>query len=70
MRVTFLGTTSGNTNCPTLWETDRGTYLAQGKIVTDPEALAAVRGRGNGIPDDETIVEIPKALLKFAPEGN
>ena len=67
MKVTFLGTSSDDGNCPTAWATDRGTFLVQGDIVTDPEALAALRGRQNGIPDHETVIEIPAALLKFLP---
>lgn len=69
MYAKFLGSTSGNTSCPTVWETDRGTYLVQGDIVVDEEALAALRARGNGIPDHETVVEIPKALVQFFPEA-
>ncbi|MFF5992566.1 hypothetical protein [Prauserella flavalba] len=67
MKVTFLGTTSDEGNCPTAYATDRDTYLVQGAIVTDPEALAELRKRGNGIPDYETVVEIPKELVKFLP---
>lgn len=64
MKLTHLGTTSGTTTCPNLYETDRGTYLVQGYVVTDSEALATIRERG--LPDGETVVEIPKALLAFA----
>lgn len=70
MEVKFLGTSSDDGNCPTAWATDRGTFLLQGEIVTDPDALAALRGRQNGIPDHETVVEIPAALLKFLPIGD
>ena len=62
MRLTFLGTTSEQGNCPTLFATDRGTYVVQGWKVTDAEALT-----GMDIPDHETAVEIPAALLGFAP---
>lgn len=65
MKLKFLGTTSANVNCPTAFATDHGTYVFQGKKVTDPEALATVDARGNGLPDDETLVEIPAELLKF-----
>lgn len=68
MKVTFLGTTSKNGGCPTLFATDRGTYLAQGAKVTDPEALAEIQRLG--LPDHETVVEIPAALLKFAPKDD
>ncbi|MCS7477502.1 hypothetical protein ACFFQW_35970 [Umezawaea endophytica] len=65
MKITFLGSTSTTGSCPNLYETDRGTYLVQGSIVTDEEALTVMRERG--LPDHETVVEIPKALLGFAP---
>lgn len=64
MRLTHLGTTSGGGGCPELYETDRGTYVVQGTRITDPNALATLRERG--LPDHETAVEIPKALLRFA----
>ena len=63
MNVTFLGTTSHSGHCPSAFETDRGTYIVQGEKVTDPTALAALRERG--LPDHETAVEIPKALIDF-----
>lgn len=66
MRLTFVGTTSNIKTCPTLYRTDRGTYVVQGTRVTDPEALQALQERG--LPDHETIVEIPAALLGFAKE--
>ena len=43
---------------------DRGTYVVQGERITDPAALATLRERG--LPDHETAVEIPAALLRFA----
>lgn len=64
MRLTHLGTTSGGGGCPELYETDRDTYVVQGTRITDPDALATLRKRG--LPDHETAVEIPKALLRFA----
>ncbi|SMD24217.1 hypothetical protein [Lentzea albidocapillata] len=66
MELTFLGTTSGGGNCPNLYKTDRGTYVVQGEKITDPDALATLRARG--LPDHETAVEIPAALLSFAPK--
>ncbi|PKW19847.1 hypothetical protein [Saccharopolyspora spinosa] len=64
MRLTHLGTTSGGGGCPELYETDRDTYVVQGTRITDPHALATLRERG--LPDHETAIEIPKALLRFA----
>lgn len=68
MQLTFLGTTSNSGSCPNLYATDRGTYVVQGARITDPEALATLRERG--LPDHETAVEIPAALLKFAPASS
>lgn len=65
MQLTHLGTTSKNGGCPNLYATDRGTYLVQGTVVTDPEALATLRERG--LPDHETVVEVPAALMNFLP---
>ncbi|WP_113701843.1 hypothetical protein [Nonomuraea lactucae] len=62
MKLRFLGSTSDDGQCPTLYETDRDTYVVQGDAVTDPEALAELR---NVLPG-ETCVEIPKELLRFA----
>ena len=67
MRLTFLGTTSNSGSCPNLYATDRGTYVVQGYRVTDPDALAALHERG--LPEHETVVEIPAELLSFAPPG-
>lgn len=62
MRLEFLGTDSRDGDCPTLYRTDRGTIVVQGYKVTDPEALADLRD----LADDETVVEIPEKLLRFA----
>src|SRR5262249_31349599 len=40
MKLTFLGTSSENGQCPTFYATDRGTYVVQGWKITDAEALA------------------------------
>ena len=69
MKITFLGTTSSKGQCPTLYATDRGTYLVQGKIVTDLEAMTAIGETYAGLADDETVVEIPAGLLQFAPKA-
>lgn len=65
MKLTFLGTTSNHGSCPNLYVTDRGTYVVQGEIVTDGEALAVLRSRG--LPDHETVVEVPMDLMRFLP---
>lgn len=70
MEITFLGTTSDTGNCPTAWATDRDTFLLQGSIVTDPAVLEKIRQRsGNGIPDHETVIEIPAGLLQYLPQA-
>ncbi|MGH3824984.1 MAG: hypothetical protein ACRDRA_19425 [Pseudonocardiaceae bacterium] len=63
MRVTFLGKDpeSFEGESPTLFATDRVTYIAQGWKVTDPEALAVI----GPVPDHKTLVEIPEDVLKF-----
>jgi len=38
MKLTFLGKDSTPNDSPTLYATDRDTYLVQGYTVTDPEA--------------------------------
>ncbi|HEY3895991.1 MAG TPA: hypothetical protein VGL88_11550 [Pseudonocardiaceae bacterium] len=45
-------------NSPTLFATDRDSYVVQGWIVTDPQILAMI-----AVSDDETIVEVLAALL-------
>jgi hypothetical protein len=43
---------------PTLYRTDRGSWVVQGWVVTDPDALAAMN-----IPEGETCVEIPDRMI-------
>jgi hypothetical protein len=57
MRLVKLAGCSGGT-CPAVYETDRGSYVVQGAIVTDPDALAAL-----DLPAHETAVEVPASLL-------
>jgi len=60
MKLTFIRKTiiSGETNCPSLYRTDRDTFLVQGWRVNDPETLAQL-----DIPAHETIVEVPVDVL-------
>lgn len=67
MELTFLGTTSKQGNCPNIYRTDQGIYVIQGARVTDPDALATLRGRG--LPEHETVVEVPAALMNFLPDN-
>lgn len=61
MKLRLLGSNSTGGQSPTLYETDRGTYVIQGWKVADTEALSAMN-----IPNHETAIEVPKALLDFA----
>jgi hypothetical protein len=45
---------------PTLYKTDHGSWVVQGWIVTDPEALAQM-----GIPPGEIACEIPDRLVPY-----
>jgi hypothetical protein len=62
MRLRFLGSDSDVKECPTLYATDRGTYVVQGWTVTDTEALDDLRN----VLEGESFVEIPRELLRFA----
>lgn len=44
--------------CPTVYATDRDTYVVQGFEISDSEALAALR-----LPSGEAAVEVPRELL-------
>lgn len=60
MKLTFVRKTiiSGETNCPSLYRTDRDTFVVQGWRVNDPETLAQL-----DIPAHETVVEVPADVL-------
>jgi hypothetical protein len=45
---------------PTLYRTDRQSWVVQGWAVTDADALATME-----IPEGETCVEIPDRLIPF-----
>lgn len=45
---------------PTLYRTDRGSWVVQGWVVTDPVVLDSM-----AIPEGETCVEIPDRLIPF-----
>lgn len=62
MKLSFVGKdpNSHPTGSPTLYRTDRGSWVVQGWVVSDQDALA-----GMSIPDGETCVEIPDRLVPF-----
>ncbi|MEV7501530.1 hypothetical protein ACOZGD_11040 [Streptomyces murinus] len=65
MQLRFIGTTSEDGNCPTLYEDlDTGDIVVQGYTVTDPSDIAQLRD----VLDSESFVRIPRELLtRFAP---
>jgi len=62
MELTFIAKdpNSEPSGSPTLYRTDRGSWVVQGWVVTDPAALAAM-----DIPTGESCVEIPDRLVPF-----
>ncbi|MFG2917271.1 hypothetical protein ACGF0D_30825 [Kitasatospora sp. NPDC048298] len=65
MQLKFLGTSSEDGKCPTLYETETGDIVVQGYRLTDPEALAQLRD----VLPGETFVVVPRDLLtRFAPK--
>lgn len=64
MTLRFLGRETGGGGCPTLYETGHGTFIVQGWTITDPTVLAAL----GDVPGHETVVEVPKRLMRHLPE--
>ena len=62
MELTFVAKDPGSepSGSPTLYRTDRGSWVVQGWVVTDSAALAAME-----IPPGESCVEIPDRLVPF-----
>jgi len=64
MKIKIIVSSKGGGNgcaggqCPTIYQTEKGSYLFQGKKV-DLEKL----GLGS-IPSDESIVELPKNIVE------
>jgi hypothetical protein len=67
MTLRFIGTTSEDGDCPTLYEVEGSTdILVQGDRVSDPEHLAQLRD----VKESETFVTVPRDLLiRFAPRA-
>ncbi|MFI5978066.1 hypothetical protein [Streptomyces sp. NPDC051452] len=65
MQLRFIGTTSENGNCPTLYEDlETGDIVVQGYTVTDPADVAQLRD----VLDSESFVRVPRELLtRFTP---
>jgi hypothetical protein len=62
MQITFVAKDPDSVpnQSPTLYKTDRDSWLVQGWAVTDSAALAEMK-----IPEGETVVEIPDRLVPF-----
>ena len=62
MKLTFVAKDpeSVPSGSPTLYRTDRGSWVVQGWAVTDTDAVATM-----AIPDGEACVEIPDRLVPF-----
>ena len=62
MKITLVAKDPGSepSGSPTLYRTDRDSWVVQGWVVTEPEVLAAM-----DIPGGETCVEIPDRLVPF-----
>ncbi|MER5439704.1 hypothetical protein [Streptomyces sp. NPDC002790] len=59
MKLRFLGKDSKVGDCPTLYATDRDTYLVQGwKIISDDPRVKL------DIPEGQTAVEVPTELFE------
>jgi hypothetical protein len=58
VQLTFLGKNSSPDQSPTLYTSDRDTYIVQGWIVTDPEIVSLIE-----VSADETLVEVPADLM-------
>jgi hypothetical protein len=62
VRLAFIGKDpdSNPTGSPTVYRTDRDSWVVQGWVVTDPEALAQM-----DIPDGRGCVEVPNRMVQF-----
>ncbi|MGW6733412.1 DUF6879 family protein [Streptomyces sp. NPDC055013] len=68
MTLRFLGTTSDDGDCPTLYDIE-GTdeILVQGERETNPEHLSQLRD----VKESETFVRVPRSLLsRYAPRSD
>ncbi|MFC4500458.1 MULTISPECIES: DUF6879 family protein [Streptomyces] len=67
MTLRFIGTTSDDGECPTLYEIEGSDeILVQGVRETDPERLVQLRD----VKESETFVRVPRSLIsRFAPRS-
>ena len=62
MRLQLISKLCGSSTCPTIYQSDRGTLVVQGYVVSGEHA-------GVDLPVGEQMVEIPIDLLKDAVRG-
>ncbi|ANZ19982.1 hypothetical protein O1L44_33110 [Streptomyces noursei] len=76
MKLKFLGiipNTPGEES-PTIWQDEAtGDLLIQSYKATDPEVRAcqeigSIPGHSTNVPDHETIIRLPKVMLKYIPQ--
>jgi hypothetical protein len=62
VKIMFVAKDPGSEpgDSPTLYRTDRNSWVVQGWVVSDPDVLAAM-----DIPQGEACVEIPDRLVPF-----
>ncbi|MFD5815674.1 hypothetical protein [Streptomyces sp. NPDC127038] len=63
MKLRFLGSNSTGGDCPTLYATDRDTYIVQGWQIFANDLLMQLH-----IPDGESAVEVPTELFEYLKE--
>lgn len=63
MKLRFLGKNSTVGDCPTLYATDRDTYLVQGWKIFANDLLMKL-----DVPEGQTAVEVPTELFEFLKE--
>jgi hypothetical protein len=66
MYLTLIGKDpdSNPTGSPAVYRTDRSTWVVQGWVVTDPQALSHMN-----IPEGESAVEIPDRIIPYLTQG-
>lgn len=62
MELTFVAVDPDSVpnGSPTLYKTDRGSWVVQGWVLTDSDALKQLN-----VPEGETVVEIPDRMIPF-----
>jgi hypothetical protein len=58
MKLTRIRGACRDDTCPTLYATDRGTFVVQGYVVNDTDVT---------LPEGEALVEVPPELLREVP---